>query len=122
MSATFEITINAVYTSDINGMSNAVKHVAFNVRGLQQGQQFNLPQNVDLGDPDSAAFKAFSELTEADVVAWVEANFSQMDSVKAHIQHALDRQIAEASLQAKPMPWQPEPAPVTPPPIPTPAV
>ena len=122
MSATFEITINSVRTADINGMSDAVKQVSFDVRGSQQDQHFNLPQNVDLGDPDSAAFKAFSELTEADVVAWVEANFSQMDSVKAHIQHALDRQIAEASLQAKPMPWQPEPAPVTPPPIPTPAV
>lgn len=119
MSATFEITINSVRTADINGMSDVVKQVSFDVRGSQQDQHFNLPQNVELSDPDSVAFKPFSELTPADVVAWVEANFSQMDSVKAHIQYVLDRQVAEISLQAKPLPWQPAPASITPP---TPAV
>jgi hypothetical protein len=115
MSATFEITINSVRTADINGMSDVVKQVSFDVRGSQQDQHFNLPQNVELSDPDSVAFKPFSELTPADVVAWVEANFSQMDSVKAHIQYVLDRQVAEVSLQAKPLPWaEPTPTPTPP--------
>lgn len=118
MTATFKITINSVRTADINGMSDVVKQVSFDVRGSEQDQYFNLPQNVELAEPDSAAFKPFSELTLADVVAWVEASFSQMDSVKAHIQYVLDKQVAEMSLQTKPLPWQPEPAPVAPPPIP----
>ena len=75
MSTTFKITINSIRTADINGMSNAVKQVSFDVQGSQQDQHFNLPQDVELSDPDSSTFKPLSELIEADIVAWVEANF-----------------------------------------------
>lgn len=113
MSTTFKITINSIRTADINGMSNAVKQVSFDVQGSQQDQHFNLPQGVELSDPDSSTFKPLSELIEADIVAWVEANFSQMDSVKAHIQYVLDKQVAEASLKITHLPWLPEPTPIT---------
>lgn len=113
MSATFKITINSIRTTEING-NNVVKQVSFDVQGSQEGQQFSLPQTVELSDPDSATFKPLSELTEADVITWVEVNFLQMDSVKAHIQYVLDKQIAEASLKATPLPWLPEPSPITP--------
>ena len=70
------------------------------------------PQTVELSDPDSAAFKPLFEVTESDVIAWVEVNFLQMDSVKAHIQHVLYKQITEASLKVTHLPWLPEPSPI----------
>ena len=113
MSATFKITINSIRTAEIDGMTDVVKQVSFDVQGSQQDQNFNLPQNVVLSDPDSEVFKPFSELVEDDVIAWIESNFSEMDCVKSHIQYVLDKQVAEASLQAKALPWQPEPASIT---------
>lgn len=109
MSATYKIIINSISTIDINGMSDVVKQVSFDVQGSQEGEHFNLPQTVELQNPDSTSFKPFSELTEADVIPWVEVNFSQMDSVKAHIQYVLNQQIAKSSLKVKPLPWQPAP-------------
>jgi hypothetical protein len=108
MSATFKITINSIRTTEVDG-NKVVKQVSFDVQGSQEGQQFSLPQTVELSDPDSAAFKPLSEVTESDVIAWVEVNFLQMDSVKAHIQHVLYKQITEASLKVTHLPWLPEP-------------
>ena len=113
MTAIFKITINSIRTTEVNG-NKVVKQVSFDVQGSQDGQQFNLPQTVELSDPDSASFKPFSQLTESDVISWVETNFSQMDSVKAHIQYVLDKQVAEASLAATHLPWLPEPVVSTP--------
>ena len=114
MSATFKIIINSVSTGEINGISDVVRRVSFDVQGSEEGQHFSLPQTVELANPDSASFKPFSEITEADVVAWVEANFSQMERVKTHIQYVLDRRVAEGLLEVKPLPWQPLPATITP--------
>ena len=61
-----------------------------------------------------------ANLTEADVVAWIEATETRLPGIKAHIQFVLDREVAKATLAATPMPWAPvpetptEPAPTTP--------
>lgn len=109
MSANFEIKINAIRTGAIGSLTNVVKRVEFVVKGTEEGQSFELPQTVDLADPQSEAFVPLVQVTEANVVAWVESNFTNMDGVKAHIQYVLDKEVAKAALADTPMPWAPAP-------------
>ena len=119
MSATFEIKINAIRTGKVGELTNVIKKVEFTVKGTEEGQTFELPQTVDLADPEAAAFKPIDTVGEADVVSWVEANFSNLDAVKAHIQYVLDKEVAKAALTSAPLPWAPAPVkPVAPTPAP----
>ena len=117
MPATFETLVTAIRTGTVGELADVIKRVDFTVKGTEQGQTFELPQNVELSEPEAESFKPLAEVTEADVVAWVEANFANMDGVKAHIQYVLDKEVAAAALEAKPLPWAPTPEP-TPAPAP----
>lgn len=108
MAATFSTKINAVRTASANGLTQAIKQVDFSVVGEQAGQRFELPQTVELADPDPAAFNAFPTVSEAMVKTWVEAAFDErMPAVRAHIQFVLDREAAKAALTADALPWAP---------------
>lgn len=115
MSATFEIKINAIRTGAVGDLTDVIRKVEFTVKGTEEGQSFELPQTVDLSEPDAGNFTPFAQVGEADVVSWVEANFGNMDGVKAHIQYVLDKEVAKHALESKPLPWAPAPvAPVEP--------
>jgi len=105
MSATFEIKINAIRTGAVGNLADVVRKVEFTVKGTEEGQSFELPQAVDLGEPASESFIQLSALTEANVVEFVESAFTNMDGVKAHIQFVLDKEVAKAALESKPLPW-----------------
>ena len=113
MSATYEIKINGIRTGAVGNLTDVIRKVEFTVRGTEEGQSFELPQTVDLTEPQAESFKPLAQVTEVDVVAWVEENFTNMDGVKAHIQFVLDKEVAKAALESKPLPWAPvaEPAP-----------
>lgn len=116
MSAIFEINVNGIRTGIVGNLTDVIRKVEFTVKGIEQGQSFALPQTVDLTEPQAESFKPLAQVTEADVVAWVEENFANMDGVKAHIQIVLDKEVAKAALESKPLPWAPaaptpEPAP-----------
>jgi len=114
MSATFETKINAIRTGTVGELTNVVKRVEFTVKGTEQGQSFELPQNVDLADPQSEAFVPLAQVTEANVVQWVNENFTNMSAVQEHIQYVLNQEVAKVALAEAPLPWAPAPEPVTP--------
>lgn len=105
MTATFDIKINAIRTGTVGDLNDVVKRVDFTVKGTEQGQSFELPQSIDLADPQSESFIPLAQLTEAIVVQWIEDNFANMDSVKTHIQLVLDKEVAKAALTETPLPW-----------------
>lgn len=109
MSATFEIKINAIRTATVGELANVIRKVEFTVKGTEDGQNFELPQAVDLSEPAAETFIQLASLTEANVVSFVEASFANMDAVKAHIQYVLDQEVAKAALQSAPLPWAPAP-------------
>ena len=109
MAATFTIKINGIRTATVNGLENTVKFVDWTLVGEEAGQKFELPQTLDLADPESANFIPLANLTEAAVIEWVEATASNMDDIKAHIQMVLDKEVAKASLTSTAMPWAPVP-------------
>lgn len=110
---TFTIKITGIRTTTVGDKSDVVKQVEWTMIGTEANQTFELPQVTELPDPDGQPFIPLAQLTEAEVVAWVEANDARIDSIKAHIQFVLDREVAKAALTSTTMPWAPvvEPAP-----------
>lgn len=118
--AIFTYKVNGIRTATVGDRTNVVKQVDWTLKGTEAGQTFELPQTTPLADPNGQAFIELANLTEADVVAWIEATETRLPGIKAHIQFVLDREVAKATLAATPMPWAPvpetptEPAPTTP--------
>jgi hypothetical protein len=107
MPANFETKISRIGTAVVNGLQGVIKRVEFIVVGTDSGQTFELPQSVDLPDPDAVSFKALPSILPADVIGWVERHFPNMQAVKDHIQFVLDREVAKAALVDTPLPWAP---------------
>lgn len=119
MSATFTTKINAIRTATVGDKTDVVKQVEWTLIGTQEGQTFELPQSTTLPDPTDAPYIALDQLTEAEVIVWVNSHTSNIEAIKAHIQYVLDKEVAKAALTSTPMPWAPaveapaeEPAPV----------
>ena len=106
---TFQIKITGLRTQTVNGIENAVKQVEWTMTGTEQGQTFELPQTTTVPDPQSDGFVPLENLTEAEVIAWIEAHDIRIPAIQAHIQTVLDREVAKAALQPAVMPWAPVP-------------
>lgn len=108
MSATFEIIINNIRTTTIGEFTGVIKRVGWTMKGSQDGQVFELPQETELGPLDPENFTPLANFTTPDqVIAWVEAAEPNLLAIKAHIQYVLDRDCAKAALVESPMPWVP---------------
>lgn len=114
MSATFETKVNAIRTGVVGNLTDVIKRVDFTVKGTEAGQSFELPQSIEIADPDPAVFIQLANVTEADVIRWIGENFENMEGVQAHIQFVLDKEVAKANFESKPMPWAPAPEAPTP--------
>jgi hypothetical protein len=106
---TFQIKITGLRTQTVNGMENAVKQVEWAMVGTEGTETFQLPQTTVVPDPQAQGFIPLADLTEAQVIAWVEANEPRIAAIQAHIQTVLDREVAKAQLVSTPMPWVPVP-------------
>jgi hypothetical protein len=110
--AAFTIKVNGIRTATVNNRTNVVKQVDWTLVGEEASQKFELPQTTALADPDGQPFIELANLTEADVVAWIEETETRLPGIKAHIQYVLDREVAKTALAPTPMPWAPvEPIP-----------
>lgn len=107
MSATFTFKITGLRTQTVNGIENAVKQVDWTLIGTEADQVFELPQSTTVPDPQSEGFIPLENLTEAQVVAWVETHDARIPSIQAHIQSVLDREVAQAQLAPVTVPWAP---------------
>lgn len=105
--AEFTIKVTGLRTQTINGIENVVKQVEWTMIGELEGQRFELSQTTTVPDPQTEGFIPLEQLTEAQVVDWVEANDTGIPSIKAHIQYVLDREVEKASLTQTVMPWAP---------------
>lgn len=115
--ATFTTKINGIRTTTVGERANVVKQVDWTLVGEESGQKFELPQTTTLADPDGQPFVELANLTEAEVIAWVEATDTRIPGIKAHIQFVLDKEVAKTALASTPMPWAPAvvvPEPATP--------
>lgn len=107
--ANFTIRVTGLRTATINGIADAVKQVEWVLVGTEASQSFELPQTTQVPDPQSEGFIPLQNLTEAQVVSWIETHETRLPGIKSHIQLVLDREVAEAALQPTAMPWAPAP-------------
>lgn len=106
MSATFTYKINSILTTTVGDKTGVVKQVEWTMKGTQDNSTFVLPQTTTLPDPDGQPFIPLAELTEAEVISWIDANEPRIDSIKAHIQFVLDKDVQTKALTSTPMPWE----------------
>jgi hypothetical protein len=116
LTATFTIKVSGIRTATIANRTNVIKQVDWTMIGTESGQTFDLPQTTTLDDPDGHTFIELANVTEADIVSWIEATDTRIPSIKQHIQYVLTKEVAAKSLTSTQLPWLP---PVTTPLVPT---
>lgn len=104
---TFAIKITGLRTQTVNGVENAVKQVEWTMVGTEGTQTFELPQTTIVPDPQSDGFIPLVNLTETQVITWIEEHEPRIPAIQAHIQYVLDREVAKATLVQAQMPWAP---------------
>jgi hypothetical protein len=105
--------INAARVVAENGLTDVVKEVEATLTGTDGAATFALPITVKLADADASSFTAFADLTEAQIVSWVE-NDPSLEGTKAHIAYVVEKEAAKLAMEAKPLPWVPAPEAPTP--------
>lgn len=110
MAITYTYAVNAVRVGPQGGLTDVVKEVDANVVGVDGAATFTLSTTVKLSEADPAAFTVFADLTEAQVISWIEADPS-LENIKAHIAYVVGKELEKLALEQKPLPWAPEPVP-----------
>lgn len=105
--AKFVVKVTGIRTGTLGDKSNVIKQVDWILTGEECNQKFELPQTTQLSDPDINKFIPLVELTENDVISWIETTEERMPSIKAHIQSVLDKEVAKSKLSTEAMPWSP---------------
>lgn len=120
MAIQYSYKVNGVRVNSAAGLTDVVKQVEIMVTGKDGEAQFQLPVLVELGDPNPASFTPFASMTEEQLIDWAnnapvpDGMPGRLDGVRAHIAHVVAKEAERLSLQEKPLPWAPPPAPVAP--------
>jgi len=104
---TYTIQVTEIKTKTIENLADVVCSVAWILKGTQNEQSFELPQETILDTPNAESFQALGSLTEEVIASWIEATDTRMPSIKFHIQSVLDDMISKASFTTSPLPWAP---------------
>lgn len=110
-STQFRIVVNNIQTVEsVNGLDNVIRTVFFQIFGAKGGIEVGIPKNIRLPNPaDQSNFIPFSQVSESDVISWIESNMPNLTNIKQHIEEMLDKQLAQEILVEKSLPWAPKP-------------
>lgn len=123
MAIVYSYKINAARVVAQDGLTDVIKEVEVTVTGTDGAAKFDLPTTVKLGAADPSSFTAFGDLTEEQILAWLDAPPipgvpSTLEGVKSHIAFVVAKEAEKLAMEQKPLPWAPVPDPdalVTPP-------
>jgi hypothetical protein len=122
MAIVYSYKVNGVRVIAEGGLTDVVKEVEVTVTGTDGAAKFDLPTTIKLGAADPGSFTAFGDLTEEQIVTWLDAPPTSdvptpLEGIKAHIAYVVAKEAEKLAMEAKPLPWvpAPEPAPVAPP-------
>jgi hypothetical protein len=105
MAIQYTTKVNGLRVVNDGGLTDVVKEVDVTIIGSDSGIEFPLAVTIKLPAPDSSAFTAFADVTEAQVTGWVEAQEDRLQPIKDHIAIVLPQLVAKAVLSEKPLPW-----------------
>ena len=123
MAIVYSYKINAARVAAQDGLTDVIKEVEVTVTGTDGAARFDLPTTIKLGAADPSSFTAFGDLTEEQILAWLDAPPipgvpTTLEGIKAHIAFVVAKEVEKLAMEQKPLPWAPVPdpaAPVTPP-------
>ena len=107
MTITYTWSITSLKTAPaLEGLSDVVTGIRFNYTGTDEnGNTHTFNGAVPVGAPDSENFKPLAELTEAEVIAWAQANHPT-DHMNSVIERAIAKQVAPTDVEVA-LPWAP---------------
>tara|TARA_R110002167_G_scaffold337190_1_gene544613 strand:+ start:4390 stop:4746 length:357 start_codon:yes stop_codon:yes gene_type:complete len=100
----------------LDGLTDVVTNVQFKYTGTDSisGFSADFMGAIPVGTPDPSDFVPLADLTEDEVIAWVQSIYP-MDHPNDVVEKGIENQITPTNTQA-PMPWAPpEPTPIPPP-------
>ena len=108
MNLSYEWKITAMKKApSLDGLSDVITHVNFEYKGTDadSGEEAVFNGACPIGAPDSENFTALANLTEADVIAWAQANHP-VDHMNEVIEKQISDKITPKNVEAE-MPWAP---------------
>lgn len=121
MAATYTIKITAVRVTTEAALVDVVKAIEYTVTGTDSGCTFTLHNTLQFTGADPEDFTPYADLTEPQMVSWIEQDATALEPIKAHIAYVLEKEVAKAALESKPLPWAPAPEAPDPALLPSPA-
>ena len=114
MAITYTYKVNAVRVQSENGLSDVVKEVDVTVTGTDGAATFSLPASLKVGSPSPEDFTAFGDLTEEQILAWLDAPPvpfvpTTLEGIKMHIAYVVAKEAERLAMEQKPLPWAPAP-------------
>lgn len=101
-------TISSLETApSLDNLTDVVRVIHWRYKGVDGDYSAEVYSTFACGEPSSTDFTAYPDLTEADVISWLEAGLD-IDSLKANI----DSQIADQKnpkIVTLPLPWSENP-------------
>lgn len=118
MSTIYNIRVTGLRVRDEGDLANVVRVVEFTITGVDGEVRYEIASSQEFrGEVSSESFTPMEDLTEAEVVGWLEADPNTLAGIKGNIEYFISQKKAEMSLVHKPAPWLP-PVPVPPNPLP----
>ena len=108
MNLSYEWKITAMKKApSLDGLSDVITHVNFEYKGTDadSGESAVFNGACPIGAPDSENFTDLANLTEADVIAWAQANHP-VDHMNEVIEKQISDKITPKNVEVE-MPWAP---------------
>lgn len=108
MNLSYEWKITAMKKApSLDGLSDVITHVNFEYKGTDadSGESAVFNGACPVSAPDAENFTALANLTEADVIAWAQANHP-VDHMNEVIENAISEKVTPKNVEAE-MPWAP---------------
>lgn len=104
--ATFQIKVLDIRTTTVGELTDVVKQVTWTIRATKDGIFSNEVQYTTvLADPKLNNYIPLQQLTEANVINFIETNDERLPGIKTYLQERLDVEIAKNTLTTAPLPW-----------------
>lgn len=117
MAVEYKIHVNSMLTGTVGNLTDVVKQISYSITASDGPHAVSTSATTQLSDPDPANFIDFNNLTEAEVIGWLEG-LEQTQVTKVYLADQLAKKISESQLQYKRAPWVPEPVMMPLPPAP----
>lgn len=110
MTMTYTWKITELHTNNAENLENVVVQTRWEKIGTDENNntgKFAGATPFKASDVNPEAFKPFIELTEEDVLSWIQAVV--VGHYEEHVNARIADEIAKKSIVNQPLPWNPEP-------------